>query len=65
MHFECPHCGNNSFRIVMEHVDAQHAECIRCGEITPFAVSQMTKADDGERLAKTRRSSPRHRAEHG
>lgn len=45
MNFICPHCGNNSFRITTEHVGAQHAECIRCGEITAFAVDQMD--DDG------------------
>ena len=41
MNFVCPHCGNNAFRIATEHVDAQHAACLRCGEIIPFDKSQM------------------------
>lgn len=41
MNFTCPFCGNNSFKIVTEHIGAEHAECVRCGEITAFAKSQM------------------------
>ena len=41
MNFLCPHCGHNAFRIATEHVDAQHAACLRCGEIIPFDKSQM------------------------
>ena len=49
MNFICPHCSNNAFRLLTEHVGAQHAECIRCGEIIPFAKSEMEPRNRAQR----------------
>jgi len=41
MEFTCPHCGNNSFKIRSE-ADCPIARCIKCGEDTAFARTEMT-----------------------
>ncbi len=59
MNFICPHCGNNAFHIRTEHVGAQHAECMRCSEIIPFAESEMEPTTQSRRRRSAIRGTAR------
>jgi hypothetical protein len=53
MKYQCPHCHSNNFRLLAGADGASLAQCLACGEPSPFSVSTMLDCSGRARLAET------------